>query len=71
LKFLESVEAWVEGNLRERRAVPFVPDEQVFRYNNRRDMNDWDRFDLAVSQIVGKRLTYAELTGKVGETAAF
>jgi len=24
---------------------------------------------LAVSQIVGKRLTYAELTGKVGETA--
>jgi hypothetical protein len=23
---------------------------------------------MAVSQIVGKRLTYAELTGKVGET---
>ena len=46
-------------------------DEQMFRYNNRRDMNDWDRFDLAVSQIVGKRLTYAELTGKVGETASF
>jgi len=23
-----------------------------------------DRFDLAVRQIVGKRLTYAELTGK-------
>ena len=44
-------------------------DEQAFRYNNRKDMNDFDRFDLAVSQIVGKRLTYAELTGKVGETA--
>jgi transposase-like protein len=48
-------------------------DEQVFRYNNRatRDnpLNDADRFTLAVSQIVGKRLTYAELTGKVGETA--
>ena len=27
------------------------------------------RFMLAVSQIVGKSLTYAELTGKVGETA--
>lgn len=48
-------------------------DEQVFRFNNRstRDnpLNDADRFMLAVSQIVGKRLTYAELTGKVGETA--
>jgi transposase-like protein len=42
--------------------------EQVFRYNNRstlkRPMDDGDRFSLAVSQIVGKRLTYAELTGK-------
>jgi transposase-like protein len=47
-------------------------DEQVFRYNNRstRDnpLDDADRFMLAVSQISGKRLTYAELTGKVGET---
>jgi hypothetical protein len=39
-------------------------DEQAFRYNNRKDMTDGDRFDLAVRQIVGKRLTYAELTGK-------
>ena len=31
-------------------------------------LNDSDRFMLAASQIVGKRLTYAELTGKVGET---
>jgi transposase-like protein len=48
-------------------------DEQVFRYNNRatkdNPLDDADRFMLAVSQIVGKRLTYAELTGKVGETA--
>ncbi|MGB8028518.1 MAG: IS1595 family transposase [Terracidiphilus sp.] len=48
-------------------------DEQIFRYNNRatRDnpLDDADRFMLAVSQIVGKRITYAELTGKVGETA--
>lgn len=43
-------------------------DEQAFRFNNRKDMTDADRFDLAVRQIVGKRLTYAELTGKTGET---
>ena len=39
-------------------------DEQMFRFNNRKEMNDAERFDLAVSQIVGKRLTFAELTGK-------
>ncbi len=37
-------------------------DEQAFRFNNRLDMNDSDRFDALVSQIVGKRLTYASLT---------
>jgi hypothetical protein len=42
-------------------------DEQAFRFNNR-DMTDGERFDLGVCEIVGKRLTYAELTGKVGET---
>jgi transposase-like protein len=42
-------------------------DEQAFRYNNRKDMSDSDRFSLAVSQIVGKRLTFAEVTGKAGE----
>jgi len=46
-------------------------DEQVFRYNNRKDMNDADRFDLALSQVAGKRLTFAELTGKAGETSVF
>jgi transposase-like protein len=49
-------------------------DEQMFRYNNRatkdNPLDDTDRFMLAVSQITGKRLTYAELTGKVGETSA-
>ncbi len=39
-------------------------DEQAFRYNNRKDMRDADRFDLAVRQCIGKRLTWAELTGK-------
>ena len=47
-------------------------DEQAFRYNNRatkdNPLTDYDRFMLALSQISGKRLTYAELTGKVGET---
>jgi len=43
-------------------------DEQTFRYNNRKEETA-DRFKLALSQIVGKRLTYAEVTGKVGETA--
>ena len=48
-------------------------DEQVFRYNNRgtRDskLTDADRFDFAMSGIIGKRLTFAELTGKTGETS--
>jgi transposase-like protein len=39
-------------------------DEQVFRFNNRKNKNDADRFALAMSQVAGKRLTYAELTGK-------
>lgn len=48
-------------------------DEQVFRYNNRgnkeQPLNDGDRFSKVLSQIVGKRLTFAEVTGKVGETS--
>jgi transposase-like protein len=43
-------------------------DEQAFRYNYRREMNDADRFELALSRVIGKRLTYAELTGKLPET---
>jgi hypothetical protein len=43
----------------------------MFRYNNRRDekgrkLTDAERFALALSQIAGKRLTFAEVTGKVG-----
>ena len=45
-------------------------DEQVFRYNNRatkeNKVNDSDRFNLVVSQMLGKRLTFAEVTGKEG-----
>jgi transposase-like protein len=40
-------------------------DEQAFRYNNRQEMNDADRFTAIMRQIVGKRLTYKELTGKL------
>jgi transposase-like protein len=47
-------------------------DEQVFRYNNRatkkRNVTDADRFNMAVSKIFGKRLTFASLTGKLCET---
>ena len=49
-------------------------DEQAFRYNNRATetvkTNDGDRFRTAMGRILGKRLTYAELTGKVGLPAA-
>jgi len=47
-------------------------DEQSFRYNYRgtkqTPITDAERFDIALSQILGKRLTFAQLTGKVGET---
>jgi transposase-like protein len=50
-------------------------DEQMFRFNNRatkdNPLNDSDRFVAALAQVAGKRLTYAELTGKVGETTPF
>jgi transposase-like protein len=38
-------------------------DEQVYRFNNRK-MTDGERFGIAVSSIVGKRLTWDRLTGK-------
>jgi transposase-like protein len=40
-------------------------DEQCFRFNNRKNMNDSARFTKALSQVAGKRLTWKELTGKV------
>ncbi len=52
-------------------------DEQAFRFNNRggkkKDdrITDGQRFRKVLAQVVGKRLTYAELTGKVGETTPF
>jgi transposase-like protein len=48
-------------------------DEQAFRFNNRKHadgepMKDSERFDVAMRQVIGKRLTWAELTGKVTPT---
>ncbi|MGD0671742.1 MAG: IS1595 family transposase [Candidatus Binatus sp.] len=43
-------------------------DEQAFRYNNRKEMDDGDRFNAVVSQITDKRLTYDHLTGKDAST---
>lgn len=48
-------------------------DEQAFRFNNRGSkdtpVHDGQRFDSVLSHVLGKRLTYAEVTGKVGATA--
>jgi transposase-like protein len=45
-------------------------DEQTWRYNNRatkgNHVGDGDRFQIALSQVTGKRLTFADVTGKVG-----
>jgi len=38
-------------------------DEQAYRYNNRKDASDFDRFRMAASQIVGKRLTWKQVIG--------
>jgi transposase-like protein len=50
-------------------------DEQVFRFNNRatkeNPLTDADRFDAVLRNLVGKRITYKELTGKEGETTPF
>lgn len=41
-------------------------DEQAYRFNHR-TMTDAERFDVAVKGIVGKRLTFDQLTGKTIE----
>ncbi len=43
-------------------------DEQTFRFNNR-EMTDGERFEEAVKQIVGRRLTFEQLTGKASKEA--
>ena len=41
-------------------------DEQCFRFNERKT-SDFDRFAGVMKQIVGRRVTYKELTGKLDE----
>ncbi len=44
-------------------------DEQMFRFNNRIGKDDGMRFTKALSQVAGKRLTYATLTGTGSATS--
>jgi hypothetical protein len=44
-------------------------DEQAFRFNTR-EMSDAERFSIVMKQIVGLRVTYKELTGKMDEIEA-
>ena len=46
-------------------------DEQSFRYNNRIDMEDSDRFYALLKKVTGKRVTYTKLTGKEGGPTVF
>jgi transposase-like protein len=39
-------------------------DEQTYRYNNRKNMNDAQRFEQAMGNVFGKRVTFSQLTGK-------
>jgi transposase-like protein len=41
--------------------LPAYVNEQTFRFNNRK-LSEWERFESAMRAIVGKRLTYSELT---------
>ena len=44
-------------------------DEQMFRFNNRQNVTDSQRFNKVLSQVAGRRLTYAELSGAGSATA--
>jgi transposase-like protein len=44
-------------------------DEQMFRFNNRQNVTDHQRFNKVMSQVAGRRLTYADLTGTGSATS--
>jgi transposase-like protein len=44
-------------------------DEQLFRFNNRINTDDATRFGKIATQVLGRRLTYADLTGKAAVLA--
>ena len=43
--------------------------EQVFRFNLRHKQTDSSRFKAVLKDVVGRRLTYAELTGRTAPAA--
>lgn len=45
-------------------------DEQAYRFNHRK-LTDGERFSIAVSGIVGKRLTFDQLTGKTSNRSTW
>jgi transposase-like protein len=49
-------------------------DEQTLRFNNRKDgkrqVSDLERFNLALSGVIGKRITYDHLIGRGSENQA-
>jgi transposase-like protein len=46
-------------------------DEQAFRFNNRKELKDLDRFIKVLNNVSGRRVTYKKLTGEEEETPAF
>ena len=45
-----------------------MPTSNAFAFNNRK-LTDAERFAIVMNQIVGRRLTYNELTGKTESQA--
>jgi hypothetical protein len=45
-------------------------DEQAFRFNNRRDLDDKGHFELAARNVAGKRLTSAAPTNGTGSATS-
>ncbi len=44
-------------------------DEQTFRYNNRKSMNDQTRFEAIMGNVANRRLTYSDLIGTGSATS--
>jgi len=44
-------------------------DEQAYRFNNRKGLSDFERFKIAASQIVDKRLTWKQAIGVTHDSA--
>lgn len=72
-KVIDHAEKYVDGQIHTNGCGTYVSvepfhlfrylDEQAFRFNNRVEMKDADRFSEVVRSTVGSRLTYKELIG--------